>query len=86
MAECPYCKKSLDVSITGERPWWKNPGCLIALVLGLALVVWSQFFDKGERATKQDIAAQAERITTLERKIDELATKLDRLNPARPGK
>jgi hypothetical protein len=86
MAECPYCKKSLEVNIAGQRPWWMQPGCLVALALLLVLVVWSQFFNRDERVTKQDIAAQGEKIATLGRKIDELTTKLDRLNPVPPGK
>ena len=73
MTECPYCKKPLEVNITGRHPWWKNPVWLNVLVYAFFFWIILEF--------AKDIGYQKSQITRLENKIDNLATKLDALKP-----
>ena len=74
--ECPYCKKTLELSIAGERPWWKNPGCLVVLLFLTLFVVHSLFFAAQPAATKEDAAKLEQHLQNLERLIGELNQKL----------
>lgn len=78
--ECPYCKKTLEITVAQERPWWRQPGCVFSFAIAIVLVIWSLFFSKNEQSTKQDIAAQNDKITALEKKIDKLIGKWDKMD------
>jgi hypothetical protein len=76
--ECPHCKKNIELDVTGARPWWKNPGCLVLLAFAAIFVVWSIFFHQ-EQATKEDTAKLEQRLEAVERVVREVNQKLDKL-------
>ena len=77
--ECPHCKKNIELAVVGQRPWWKNPGCLVLLAFAAVFVVWGMFFLE-EQATKEDTAKLEQRLQAIERVVGDVSHKLDKLS------
>jgi len=78
--ECPHCKKTFELAVVGERPWWKDLGCLIPLVFVTIFVVYELFFTEKQEATKEDTAKLDQRLQAIERVMDEISQKLNKLS------
>jgi len=81
--ECPHCKKNIELAVVGERPWWKNPGCLVLLAFAAIFMVSALFFSE-EQATKEDTAKLEQRLQAVERLVGDVSQKLDKLSQG-PG-
>jgi len=79
--ECPHCKKTIELEVVGERPWWKKSGCLVMLLLLVLFMINSIFFADRMGATKEDTNRLERRLEGLEQMMKDINQKLDKEPP-----